>query len=919
MAVGIKMFRAELERKIRMHVAWVSKHGRPSEEITPMAEEKEATMPNVSTKDIECRLVEDREAKLGMQAVKDKAAKYMPPTFTEDISRQGLKRRNVLTMLGMSLKDIPALRYLGSMAECEWHVLLAKAAQAQYAPITGEDRRNYLHRQLGRMEEAITQLRQDLNRKLVQKKEWQKTLDALPLKVEEKETDEEFVKRLQESRKAYDVAQEERCIEESDWVFPTREKPIADRFLHAARETVKMQEMNNAGETENLRQKLEEHWAYLVRQNLTDTGRMPTTPPPLPPQPQKLASEEDHLKALREDNMHRLADRESSPSIRRTRTIKEPAHPWPPERQAALREIIKDVKEAREEPMCPEHEKDMEEWHRNQADQKKALQDQTNLRDIGTGYADQLDALQHKLDNDFLEPTEDEEAADQGMRDMGFKQQYDDDDFHAMAGKHIRSSSVEDEEARAIHRDLLKVEREMKNREEMQDQVTRDNMQKVKDAAAEHMRKCQEEVREQEQKAKINARRQTADWRQKFGHDYSTPGSRSCLEALAKSIEWDLRYEDLEEYVLRSTGATPENPYGMSKAQEHAMKNPDECNDASYGRMSSTEPNVGNTMQPERERSAPSYVDKIAKTISERRGTYAHPQDNHQLTADLWELWWKASAQARVQQGGIERGPKGAIPFTPEDICMFNIIQKISRMAHGSHDDSLLDIVGYCENISMLRKDQRNYRVEPVPLGDPIDVGKSPRHKRYLDRCEAEAHIDNDHRDFLKLKYKPFCNAKTQPFQGKMPSDPRPEHDVSDPEKFKIDQARALLERYDFYATKVRPFTGQAAKVIHDRMAGGPSHTHNRKHDESMIAHAERGETHAEVHSKLKEQGYTAGSTGHGPVNQQTHPRSVGGLIHQGYPGVTSSQKAEERAHQQIAHLSGKAKPSDKRPPATSR
>src|SRR5690606_33970194 len=45
---------------------------------------------------------------------------------------------------------------------------------------------------------------------------------------------------------------------------------------------------------------------------------------------------------------------------------------------------------------------------------------------------------------------------------------------------------------------------------------------------------------------------------------------------------------------------------------------------------------------------------------------------------------------------------------TPEDVCIFNIFQKLARLAHVTHDDSLLDIVRYVENIAQLAPHQRN-------------------------------------------------------------------------------------------------------------------------------------------------------------------------------------------------------------------
>lgn len=96
------------------------------------------------------------------------------------------------------------------------------------------------------------------------------------------------------------------------------------------------------------------------------------------------------------------------------------------------------------------------------------------------------------------------------------------------------------------------------------------------------------------------------------------------------------------------------------------------------------------------------FAAKVLDTVRNRGSTYGHPQDNHQLTADLYSSW----ASRRFGQ---------EIRFTPEDVCILNILQKMSRVAFATHDDSLLDVAGYAENIGMLRKDQRNH---PSPLRD---------------------------------------------------------------------------------------------------------------------------------------------------------------------------------------------------------
>ncbi len=53
-------------------------------------------------------------------------------------------------------------------------------------------------------------------------------------------------------------------------------------------------------------------------------------------------------------------------------------------------------------------------------------------------------------------------------------------------------------------------------------------------------------------------------------------------------------------------------------------------------------------------------LDKAATYVSgDRQKDYGHPLDNHQRTAALWSIWLD-------------------IDVSPEDVCMCNILQKIS-------------------------------------------------------------------------------------------------------------------------------------------------------------------------------------------------------------------------------------------------
>lgn len=69
---------------------------------------------------------------------------------------------------------------------------------------------------------------------------------------------------------------------------------------------------------------------------------------------------------------------------------------------------------------------------------------------------------------------------------------------------------------------------------------------------------------------------------------------------------------------------------------------------------------------------------------TDRNESYGTPMANHQRTADLWTSF-------------LATGYK----FTPRDVCMFNILQKVSRDRHMPGRDNAVDIAGYAENAEL--------------------------------------------------------------------------------------------------------------------------------------------------------------------------------------------------------------------------
>ena len=65
-----------------------------------------------------------------------------------------------------------------------------------------------------------------------------------------------------------------------------------------------------------------------------------------------------------------------------------------------------------------------------------------------------------------------------------------------------------------------------------------------------------------------------------------------------------------------------------------------------------------------------------------RRETYGIPMENHTRTAMMWSAYLKT-------------------PITPRQVCMLNVLQKISRDAYSPKHDNLVDIAGWARNAQL--------------------------------------------------------------------------------------------------------------------------------------------------------------------------------------------------------------------------
>ena len=92
-----------------------------------------------------------------------------------------------------------------------------------------------------------------------------------------------------------------------------------------------------------------------------------------------------------------------------------------------------------------------------------------------------------------------------------------------------------------------------------------------------------------------------------------------------------------------------------------------------------------------------------------RQKDYGHPLLNHTCTAQLMSSY-------------LSRKYGRAIGLDAEDVCFFNILQKVSRGANDVTPDTLVDIAGYAENVAMV-KDERARRSALASTHESVVVG----------------------------------------------------------------------------------------------------------------------------------------------------------------------------------------------------
>lgn len=99
-----------------------------------------------------------------------------------------------------------------------------------------------------------------------------------------------------------------------------------------------------------------------------------------------------------------------------------------------------------------------------------------------------------------------------------------------------------------------------------------------------------------------------------------------------------------------------------------------------------------------------------------RNQDYGHPINNHTRTADAWNWWINGKYDLDID-------------LTPEDVCMMMVLVKLSRAMHGENEDDLRDIMGYAENVDIIREyvdnqlksNSNTMNIQEEPLSVPLE------------------------------------------------------------------------------------------------------------------------------------------------------------------------------------------------------
>jgi hypothetical protein len=110
---------------------------------------------------------------------------------------------------------------------------------------------------------------------------------------------------------------------------------------------------------------------------------------------------------------------------------------------------------------------------------------------------------------------------------------------------------------------------------------------------------------------------------------------------------------------------------------------------------------------PESAFSRETILEEAARiTSTDRNAAYGSPLENHSSTAVMFAEY-------------LHRKYRVDLPLDYGDVCMFNILQKVSRQANSPKRDNLTDIAGFARNVEMADDElARKYAGEVDPSVD---------------------------------------------------------------------------------------------------------------------------------------------------------------------------------------------------------
>lgn len=76
--------------------------------------------------------------------------------------------------------------------------------------------------------------------------------------------------------------------------------------------------------------------------------------------------------------------------------------------------------------------------------------------------------------------------------------------------------------------------------------------------------------------------------------------------------------------------------------------------------------------------------------VADRMAVYGLPAENHGCTAALWTAYLR-------RRGLLEDGAE----LDDRDVCLLNVLQKVSRDANVRKRDNLVDVIGFAINADM--------------------------------------------------------------------------------------------------------------------------------------------------------------------------------------------------------------------------